>query len=297
MALADRLAALLPRDAAALMEAHGARVTELRLRAGRPAQVVWPGGEAMSGESIDAEALRRLLAALMDYSVYARQDELDRGFFTLADGSRVGVCGRMFAGAGGPRMGEIGSVCIRVARALPGCADGIMGWIMGGGLPESALLASPPGLGKTTLLRDAARQLSEAGFNVGLADERHELAACHMGAPTLDVGPRTDVADGCPRDEAVRRLLRSMAPDVIVADEVGGPGDAEALADAARCGVAVLASAHGGSFDALEARPCLRSMLDGATFGRVMLLGPRPGAVREVWRREWKEGMPVWTRE
>ena len=67
--------------------------------------------------------------------------------------------------------------------------------------------------------------------------------------------------------------------------------------EAARCGVAVLASAHGSSFDALAARPCLRSMLDGATFGRVMLLGPRPGAVREVWRREWKEGMPVWTRE
>ena len=221
MAAVDRLAALLPGSAGELVKRHGARLTEIRLRAGRPVQLRLGAQELLSENVLDEAALEGILASLMDYSVYARQEELDQGFFTLDDGSRVGVCGRMHSGSGVLRMAGIGSVCVRVARAIPGCAKALAGALLDDGGLHSTLFVSPPGLGKTTLLRDVARILSGAGYCVGLVDERHELAACRRGVPTLDVGSRTDVMDGCPRAEAIRRMLRTMAPDAIISDEIG----------------------------------------------------------------------------
>ena len=284
----ERLAALLPEGAARILKEHSRELTEVRLRANRPVQLVWVGGEALAGGLVDEKALSSAVAALMDYSYYAREAELSQGFFTMRDGCRVGVCGRFAGDGGGWRMTQIGSVCVRVAREISGCADALMGVIAGKAGPRSALLLSAPGMGKTTLLRDIARQLSEAGRRVAVADERHEIAACRMGAPTLDVGPRTDVMDGCPRAIAIPALIRSMAPEVIVADEIGGTGDAEALADAARCGVSVVASAHADSVEAAMRRPALRDALTGGAFRVLALLGDRPGRVREV--RELDEG-------
>ena len=295
LAMADRLAGLLPEETAGLLLRYRDELTELRLRAGRPAQLTGLRGEHMAGESLAPAALLEMLSALMDYSVYARQDELDEGFFTLDDGSRVGVCGRMVMDGERLRMAEIGSACVRVARALPGCADGLIDVLMGPDGLRSTLLLSPPGLGKTTLLRDIARQLSDTGACVAIADERHELAACRKGVPTLDVGMRTDVMDGCPRPEAMRRMLRAMAPQIIVADEVGGESDARALAEAARCGVAVAASAHAAGLGDALARRSLRALLSGDVFQTVVLLGPAPGAIRRVWRRQCAgEGEAAW---
>ncbi|MBQ8109732.1 MAG: Flp pilus assembly complex ATPase component TadA [Clostridia bacterium] len=286
MPLLERLQALLPPDAAHRLRARSEAVSEIRLRAGRPAQLVCVDGDEMAGEAIDGVSLRRIVSSLLEYSVYAREDELARGFFTLEDGSRVGVCGRRYRGEEGCRLGEIGSVCVRVARAVPGCADALMDRIDGEGGVLSTLLVSPPGMGKTTLLRDVARQLSERGYSVGIADERHELAACCRGVPTLDVGPRTDVMDGCARQTALRQMVRSMAPDVIVADELGGKRDARALVDAARCGVAVIASAHAESLEGAALRGALGAVLESGVIRLAVLLGGRPGRIMEVRRVE-----------
>ena len=297
MAVVDRLSALLPPGTAEQLASNRDRLTEIRLRAGRSAQLCWNGGGLLTEDVVDALALSRLVAALLEFSIYARQDELDRGYFTLEDGSRVGVCGRMFRDGTGPRMGEIGSICVRVARALPGCANVLMDGIDAPSGLRSTLLLSPPGRGKTTLLRDIARQLSGRGYNVAVSDERHELAACHRGIPALDVGTRTDVMDGCLRSEAIGRLLRSMAPEVVVADEIGGEADAAALADAARAGVKVMASAHGDGLDDLLARPCLKAVAEVGVMDRVALLGPSPGQIRAIWRRDGGEGGSTWRRE
>ena len=297
MTVIERLASMLPLGTARRMAELGDALTEVRLRAGRPVQLVWADGDALGPDFIDAGQLRTVLCSLMDYSVYTRQEELDRGFFTLDDGSRVGVCGRMAWEHGRARMAEIGSACARVARPVPGCADTLMEAVLGPAGPRSVLLVSPPGLGKTTLLRDIARQVSQAGHSVAIADERHELAACREGAPTLDVGPRTDVLDGCPRAEAVSRLLRAMAPRLIVTDEIGGKGDARALLDAARCGVAVAASAHGESFEEALSRRRLRPILMSGVIRTVALLGPRPGGIAQLWKRSKDaEGEWVWRR-
>jgi hypothetical protein len=162
--------------------------------------------------------------------------------------------------------------------------------------PRSMLLLSPPGMGKTTMLRDIARQLSDGGMSVGIADERHELAACHMGLPTLDIGVRTDVMDGCPKALAIARMLRGMAPQVIVADEIGGEDDARALADAVRCGARIVASAHALGLEAALCRPNLRTVLDGGIVDIIALLGPRPGLVEGVWHRDRGEGVAAWRR-
>lgn len=288
--------ALLPPDAAALLEAHGDEVTQVRMRSGRPIQVgTGRGGGALSGAPLDRAALSHILAALMEYSVYARQEELDQGFFTLDDGSRVGVCGRMVGEGAQLRMVEIGSACVRIARPVTGCADGLVSCIAPAKGPlRSALLLSPPGLGKTTMLRDIARQLSDGGLCVGIADERHELAACHMGVPTLDVGLRTDVMDGCPRAQAITRMIRGMAPQVVVADEIGGEDDARALADAVRCGAAVVASAHAGGLGEALSRPHLGAVLAAGVVDMVALLGPCPGMLQGVWRRGDGEGVAAW---
>ena len=291
----DRLKALLPEQAALEIEIHRNELREIRLRAGYPAQLVFGSEDRLAGEAISKDSLHHILAALMDFSVYSHECELGQGFFTLTDGSRAGVCGRIaFCGNGPATLSDISSLCIRIARRLRGCADPLMPVLLRGDLLRSLLIISSPGRGKTTLLRDVARQLSERGFNVAVSDERYEIGAC-PDLTKADLGPRTDVLSGCPKHAAISLLLRTMAPDVIVTDEIGDVRDAQALADASRCGVAVIATAHAAGISELNRRPGLRSALETGIFGNVVLLGDPPGTIKDIRRFGGLEGgEPIW---
>ena len=287
MSLAE-LVAFFPPGLAGMIVEEQNRLTELRLRAGRPMQLVCAEEDRFVGDPIPPQQLRRIALALMEHSDYAREEELSQGFFTMRNGFRVGVCGsfsRRDGGAGSIRA--IGSLCIRIARAVPGCAKEVLEAVCGDGVLRSALILSSPGLGKTTILRDAARLLSESGYTVGIADERHELAACRDGVPTLDVGPRTDVVDGCPKAQGMEQLIRSMAPDVIVTDEIGNALDATAVREAARRGVALLTSAHASGIETFAASGLGRLVRDGL-FSRIVLLKGRPGQIERIvnWEEE-----------
>ena len=263
-------------------------VTEVRLRAERPVEIRTLSGSRLLPGALAREALSRLLDELAAHSLYAWQEQLRQGFFTLPDGSRVGVTGRFVVEDGRVRgLTHIGSACLRLAHEVPGCAAPLSPLLCPGGRPESALILSPPGLGKTTLLRDIARcfSLGIHGFSpcqVGIADERGELAACRQGIPSLEVGPRTDVCDGCPKALALPMLVRTMGSRVLVTDELGGREDARAVLAAHRCGAAVVASAHAADLREARGRPGLSSLLSARAFSRVVELGDGVGEIRRV---------------
>ena len=266
-------------------------VTEVRLRAGRPVEVCsarrsWLREDR--GALLSPEALASLLSELCEGSLYAWEDQLRQGFFTLPDGSRVGVTGRFVVEEGRVKaLTHIGSACLRVARSVPGCAASLAPLLCPDGRPMSALILSPPGLGKTTLLRDVARCFSsgEVGYAplpVGIADERGELAACRAGVPALDVGPRSDVCDGCPRSVALPMLVRTMASRVIVTDELSGEADTQAVQEASRCGAAVIASAHAANLSDAQKRSSLQPLLSSGVFRAVVELGNGVGEIRRA---------------
>ncbi len=284
MERADRLAEALGGELGDAVRESAATILELRLRGGRPARLRRLGEPERELEIVDAQRLRRILNRLMENSLYAWEDELRQGYFTAAGGLRVGVCGRLRPGR--EAVGDLSSVnsaCIRFPREVRGCAAGVAERIAGE-RPSSALILSPPGLGKTTLLRDLVRILSDRGWNVGLADERREIAACREGVPQLDVGARTDVMDACPKARAIPMLMRACAPDVIAVDEIGDEGDAEAIKDAARAGVSVLATAHAPDVAAALGRRNIAPLIRDGTFEYLVTLGPAPGRVRAIQR-------------
>ncbi|MBQ9263892.1 MAG: stage III sporulation protein AB [Clostridia bacterium] len=215
---------------------------EVRLRPGQPVTALLPEGLWRGQHILTPADILRAAQALSGHSLAAHQEALSRGFLPLPGGHRLGVCGEMDEKG---RLREITSLCVRLCHQCPGAGAGIYQAVRG----KSCLIIGPPGSGKTTLLRDLTRLHGLDGYQTAVADERGEIAACRDGQPLLDVGPQCDVVTGLDKARALPLLIRSMAPQVIATDELGGPGDAAALGEAAQCGVRVLATLHGRSVD------------------------------------------------
>lgn len=283
MAAVDRLADCIGGETGEMLRGEAEYVSELRLRCGQRTRLCRLDGTELAGPVLDADALQRIVRRLCGDSLYAFEEELKQGYFTVQSGLRVGVCGRIGMRSGAIQsISEISSLCIRIPREVKGCGASLARLLFADG-PSGALILSIPGMGKTTLLRDLIRIASDSGWNVAVADERCELAACWEGVPQMDVGPRTDVMDNCPKALALPILIRACAPQLVAVDEIGGEADAAALLDARRCGVAVLATAHAEGFSDAMRRSSLAEMLRGGTFERMILLGPTPGQVRGIY--------------
>lgn len=243
------------------------RLEEMRFYAGQNACFVFDGRGETQNVFFSQRDVDELVTALCGHSRYAYETQLAQGYIPLGNGCRAGVCGRVTTGESG-RLSSPTSVCIRVARDVPGASGGVLPYIMGeGGRVCRALLLGPPGCGKTTVLRDAAKKLAAMGIRVAVCDEREELF------PTGEAEQGIDVMRGVDKAAAVEMLLRAMAPQAVLCDEIGNERDAQALENAARCGVGLLASAHAGAWADVLRRPILKRLYDGATFERYLLLG------------------------
>jgi len=254
-------------------------VEEIRLRPHQPLRIRGGSAEKWLSPELSPEDMLETLNLLSQYSYYAFTQQLARGYITVAGGHRVGVAGRVAVEKGEvTAMAEISSLNFRVARQIPGVGKPALPYLLDRGRVLNTLILASPGGGKTTLLRDLVRLLSdEVGLQVGVVDERSELAGCYRGIPQLDIGRRSDVLDACPRDQGLLMLVRSMGPQVVAADEIGREADAAALENVLAAGVAVLTTAHARDLEEARQRPVLRRLLAGSCFQRVVVLARRQG--------------------
>lgn len=254
------------------------RITEIRLRIHRPVclcleqrdQPLTPA----DGVVVDRELLDGVLRRATGAAAYAVQQQLIQGFLPLRGGHRLGICGRAVLENGAMEgLGQFSSVNLRIARQVPGCANLALSALWQS--PHSTLVAGPPGSGKTTVLRDLIRQLSDRmGQRIGVVDERDELAACVEGVPQFDLGRRTDVLSQCRKAQGIYMLLRAMGPQWIAVDEISTPEDADTIIRASYSGVRLLATAHIWQREDLERRPLYRTLMEAGVFRNLILLEP-----------------------
>ncbi|MCR4401746.1 MAG: stage III sporulation protein AA [Firmicutes bacterium] len=294
-----------------------ARTHEIRLRRGRPVMLIAgrdeaflasQGGVARGPEECYILSDQEAVAALQlmaGASVYAFDDELRQGYITLRGGHRVGIVGRAVVQDGAVKIiKDISGFCIRVSHEVLGAADAVMPHLVKSrDRLFHTLIVSPPRCGKTTLLRDIARQASDgapslglSGLRVGIVDERSEIAACFAGLPQNTVGLRTDVLDACPKAAGMIMLVRSMSPDLVATDEIGREEDAVAVREVMNAGVSVVVTAHGESHEDVARRPALRCLFEAQMFERVVILSSAegPGTVETIL--DLRTGKALFTR-
>lgn len=247
-------------------------------------------GKAYIATHSDCEKTIQLLS---NYSVYALEEELKSGYITLCGGHRVGIVGRGIIESGRVKaLKNISGFNIRIARQVIGAADNIIKYIV---KKENdicnTLIISPPQCGKTTLLRDMIRQLSNGiqslnirGLKIGLVDERSEIAGSYQGVPQNDVGIRTDVLDACPKSSGLIMLIRSMSPNIIATDEIGSKADVDAIYEALNAGIRVVTTIHGDNLEDILNRAFINDVVKNRVFERLVILSSRygPGTIEEV---------------
>lgn len=264
---------------------------EIRLRVNRPLAVVCPnityyvtkqGG--LSSTPIQGSMLLVSRSDIADtfhnicnYSVYSRQNEIINGFVTMHGGHRAGISGTAVMSDGRiSNIRDISSLNIRIAREHRGCSKQLAERLKGA--EGGVLICGSPCSGKTTVLRDYARILStEMSRNVALIDERGELAGTSMGVYQNDIG-FCDVYDGYKKSEGMMHALRSMAPDIIICDEIGSDDDTLAIEHAVNCGVSVIATVHSANVSELKRKKNIKKLLSLSAFSKIVFLAGKSHA-------------------
>lgn len=272
------------------------KIEEIRLRNGKPLMISCGGKEFMitkrSEISMDASSafivneshIQSTFQIITDYSPYAYLEEISKGYITIGGGHRVGIGGKVIYGPKGiENIKSISSLNIRVAREIIGVSNKLIPYLIDKSrLFINTLIISAPQCGKTTLLRDIVRNLSngcilDKSYKISVIDERSELAGMYRGTPQNDIGIRTDVLDGCLKSDGIIMAIRSLSPDIIAVDEIGGERDIESIQEALRAGIRLIATIHGDSFHEVNEKPSMKKLFEDKVFGRYILLDRSKG--------------------
>jgi stage III sporulation protein AA len=273
-------------------------IEEIRIRIARPIEITMNGRLFFLPYVIQQEDALHLMNKISHFSIYAIEEELKRGYITVAGGHRIGLAGKVILDEGKVKaIRDVSSFNIRVAREKIGIADSVIPYVFKDEWMHTMIIG-PPQTGKTTLLRDIARVISSGDpqkaihpAKVGIVDERSEIAGCVNGVPNLTFGDRIDVLDACPKAEGMMMMIRSMSPDVLIVDEIGRREDSEAISEAVHAGIKLMMTIHGNDLSDIKKRPSLKEILDQDIFQRYIVLSRKqgPGTIAQIFDGNGKE--------
>ena len=258
-------------------------IEEIRIRVDRPVILKYPNKEEMLDHIVTQSEILNILQSLCNNSIYSYQNQICEGYITLQGGHRVGITGNVAMKEGNIiNVNYVSSLNFRVAREIIGASNDILKEILIDNEIKNTLIVSKPGCGKTTILRDLVRNISNMGFTVSLIDERGEIASMYKGIPQNDIGIRTDVMDNVTKSLGMKIAIRTMAPQVIVADEIGTSEDLEAINYGICSGVKGIFTAHGANITELRQNEVLNKLYEEKLFKRIIFLEKR-GKIGKVY--------------
>lgn len=266
---------------------------EIRIRNQKPIILKFSGEEVVIKYIVNSEEMVSILQLICENSIYSYQKQISSGFVTLQGGHRVGLVGSCVVEKDKIiNINYINSFNFRIARQVLGCSNNILKHILDIERNNifNTLIISPPGCGKTTLIKDIARQISSGnseynfkGITVGIVDERSEIASLYKGVPQNDIGIRTDVIENVSKSAGIKILVRSMAPRVIIADEIGTLDDIDAINYALCSGCKGIFTAHGSSLKDINLNPVLKNLIDSHVFQKLIFLDEnKKGEIKEI---------------
>lgn len=287
----DHLLALFPPElrkaVLTAVEDKSMKTEEIRCRIGHPVSALGKGGiYLLPTAAVTPQQLDYLFERATSASFHAYEREIRNGFVFTSSGYRIGLCGTCYYdGSSLAGIHDFTSVSIRIPHDVRGCAEGVFPELVKAGF-RSTIIFSPPGYGKTTLLRDLIQKLSTSGFRVAVVDERGEISGINRRQIGFDLGPNTDVMTGGRKAETAIMLLRAMNPQILAFDEITDQADIDAIKQAAGCGAALLATAHALDRKTLQSRALYRRLLNCGVFEQVvwikMMNGKREYVVEEL---------------